>query len=92
MDLVPGDGAEVVASLPGPFDFVFFDADRVSAPEQLSLLVPKLNPDAMLLADNVLSHPVEFSDYLAAVQSLPNVDHLVVPIGKGLSVAYRGAS
>lgn len=92
VDLVPGDATEIVASLPGPFDFVFFDADRVSAPEQLSLLVPKLNPDVMLLADNVLSHPAEISGYLAAVQSLPNVDHLVIPIGKGLSVAYRGAS
>ncbi|CAA9448131.1 MAG: hypothetical protein AVDCRST_MAG28-1081 [uncultured Rubrobacteraceae bacterium] len=92
VDLVLGDATEVVASLPGPFDFVFFDADRVSAAEQLSLLVPKLNPDVMLLADNVLSHPAEISGYLAAVQSLLNVDHLVIPIGKGLSVAYRDAS
>ena len=92
VDLVSGDATEVVASLPGPFDFVFFDVDRVSAPEQLSLLVPKLTSDAMLLADNVLSHPAEISGYLTAVQSLPNVDHPVVPIGKGLSIAYRGAS
>jgi predicted O-methyltransferase YrrM len=32
VDLVCGDAAEVVANLPGPFDFVFFDADRRSAP------------------------------------------------------------
>ena len=32
VDLVCGDAAEVVANLPGPFDFVFFDADRCSAP------------------------------------------------------------
>src|ERR1700738_2744862 len=37
-----GDATEIVASLPGPFDCVFFDADRYSAPAQVSLLMPKL--------------------------------------------------
>ena len=32
VDLVCGDATQVVANLPGPFDFVFFDADRRSAP------------------------------------------------------------
>src|SRR6266702_3989524 len=40
VDLVCGDATEVVANLPGPFDFVFFDADRRSAPAQLALLMP----------------------------------------------------
>ena len=48
-------------------------------------------PDAVLPADNLLSQPGEISGYLAAVEALPGFDHLVVPIGKGLSVAYRGA-
>jgi predicted O-methyltransferase YrrM len=89
VDLVCGDATQVVANLPGPFDFVFFDADRRSAPAQLALLVPKLTPDALVLADNVLSHPDEIAGYLAAVEALPQFEHLVVPIGKGLSLAYR---
>jgi predicted O-methyltransferase YrrM len=89
VDLVCGDATEVVANLPGPFDFVFFDADRRSAPAQLALLVPKLTPDALVLADNVLSHPDEIAGYLAAVEALPHFEHLVLPIGKGLSLAYR---
>lgn len=89
VDLVCGDAAEVVANLPGPFDFVFFDADRRSAPAQLALLVPKLTPDALVLADNALSHPDEIAGYLAAVEALPHFEHMVVPIGKGLSLAYR---
>jgi hypothetical protein len=43
----------------------------------------------LLLADNVLSHPGEIAGYLAALEDLPDFDRLVVPIGKGLSVAYR---
>ena len=87
--LVRGDATEVVAGLGGPFDCVFFDADRVSAPEQLRLLLPRLTPDALLLADNVHSHPAEVAGYLAALEELPEFERLVVPIGKGLSVAHR---
>ena len=88
VDLRCGDATEVVATLPGPFDFVFFDADRKSAPDQLTLLLPKLAPVALILADNVLSHPAEIADYLAVVQSLKRLQHVVVPVGKGLSIAF----
>jgi predicted O-methyltransferase YrrM len=92
VDLLCGDATEIVASLPGPFDCVFFDADRLTAPTQLALLVPKLASDALLLADNVLSHPDEIAGYLAALEGLPQFDRVIVPIGKGLSVAYRWAT
>jgi predicted O-methyltransferase YrrM len=89
VDLIHGDATQVVAALAGPFDCVFFDADRLSAPSQLALLVPKLTAAVFLLADNALSHPQESAAYLAAVQALPQFEHLVIPIGKGLSIAYR---
>ncbi|MDQ4106848.1 MAG: class I SAM-dependent methyltransferase [Actinomycetota bacterium] len=92
VDLRLGDATAVVEDLPGPFDLVFFDADRVSAPAQLELLVPKLAPDVMVLADNVLSHPKEVAGYLEALEGLPGFDHIVVPVGKGLRVAYRGTT
>jgi predicted O-methyltransferase YrrM len=90
VDLKLGDAPEVVGDLPGPFDLVFFAADRVSAPSQLDLLVPKLAPEVMVLADNVLSHPEEVAGYLEALEGLTGFDRLVVPVGKGLSIAYRG--
>lgn len=92
VDLRCGDATAVVRTLDGPCDCVFFDADRRSAPEQLALLLPKLAPDVLLLADNALSHPEEIAGYLAAVTALPGVEHLVVPVGKGLSVAYRSGT
>ncbi|HEY6540514.1 MAG TPA: class I SAM-dependent methyltransferase [Ktedonobacteraceae bacterium] len=91
VDLRCGDATEIVAGLSGPFDCVFFDADRYSAPAQLSLLMPKLLPDVLLLADNVLSHPTEIAAYLRALEALSGFDRVVVPVGKGLSIAYRSA-
>jgi len=88
-ELLLGNATEIVAGLEGPFDVVFFDADRFSAPEQLALLVPKLSPKALLLADNALSHPDEIAGYLAAIRALADFKHEVIPVGKGLSVASR---
>jgi predicted O-methyltransferase YrrM len=89
VELQCGDATEIVAGLPGPFDCVFFDADRYSAPAQLSLLMPKLAQDVFLLADNVLSHPTEIAGYLRVLETLPQFDRIIVPMGKGLSIAYR---
>jgi predicted O-methyltransferase YrrM len=84
-----GQATPIVAQLPGPFDAVFFDADRVTAPEQLALLLPKLEPDVLLLADNVLSHPHEIDAYRDAVSRLPGFVTATVQVGKGLHVAHR---
>ena len=91
VDLQCGDATELVATLPGPFDFVIFDADRKSAPEQLKILVPKLESRALVLADNALSHPAEIAEYIKMVESLHEFQHAVVPIGKGLSVGFYSA-
>jgi predicted O-methyltransferase YrrM len=86
VELRLGDAAQVIQTLPGPFDFVFFDADRISASAQLSLILPKLDRPALILADNALSHPDQIAGYLATIRSL-NLQHALIPAGKGLSVA-----
>jgi predicted O-methyltransferase YrrM len=90
VELHCGDATAIVKTLPGPFDAIFFDADRLSAPAQLHELLPKLSPAALIFADNALSHPEEIAPYLQAVAALPDFDHMILPIGKGLSVAWRG--
>lgn len=91
VDLRLGEATAIVGELAGPFDFVFFDGDRISAPQQVRRLVPKLAPAVLMLADNALSHPAEIGGYLSEVASLEGFEQMVVPVGKGLSLAYRGA-
>jgi predicted O-methyltransferase YrrM len=90
VELRTGDAAEIVRELPGPFDLVFLDADRRKFPEILEIVRPKLAPRALVIADNVLSHPEEIAEYLALISSLADFQHTIVPVGKGLSIAYRG--
>jgi predicted O-methyltransferase YrrM len=86
-----GQATPLVDGLDGPFDCVFFDADRVSAPEQFALLLPKLTADALLFADNALSHPVEIAGYLQSVERSGQFHTTLLPVGKGLHVAVRTA-
>jgi predicted O-methyltransferase YrrM len=90
VELRTGDATEIVRQLAGPFDLVFLDADRWKFPEQIQILLPKLASEALVIADNVLSHPEEIAGYLKIVSSLEDFQHTTVPVGKGLSIAYRG--
>lgn len=88
VDLRLGDATEIAARLTGPFDCLFFDADRISAPKQLELLLPKLALPGLLLADNAISHPDQIAGYLARIEEIQRISHTIIPVGKGLSVAY----
>jgi len=90
VDLRTGDAAEIVRTLAGPFDLVFLDADRRKFRDLLQLLLPKLAPKILAVADNVHSHPEEIAEYLKSISSLADFQHTIVPVGKGLSIAYRG--
>ena len=91
VDLRVGEATEIVAQLDGAFDLVLFDADRITAPEQLRILLPRLTPSALVLADNALSHPDEIAAYLAEIGSIPEFEHTIISVGKGLSIAFRKA-
>jgi predicted O-methyltransferase YrrM len=90
VELRTGDAAEILRQLAGPFDLVFLDADRRSFPEQFQILLPKLTQKVLVVADNVLSHPEEIADYLKLISSLSDFQHTIVPVGKGLNIAFRG--
>lgn len=90
VELWTGDVLEIVRQLAGPFDLLFLDADRTKFPQVLHAVLPKLTPRALVIADNVLSHPEEIAEYLKSITSLADFQHATIPVGKGLSIAFRG--
>jgi predicted O-methyltransferase YrrM len=89
VDVVEGPAAETLATLPGPFDLVFLDADRPSYLTYLELVVPRLRAGGLLVADNVTSHASELTDYLRRVKSHPQLFTVTVPIGNGEEIALK---
>jgi predicted O-methyltransferase YrrM len=90
VELRTGDATEIVRELAGPLDLIFLDADRRKFPELVQILLPKLAAKVLVVADNVLSHPEEIAEYLKLIASLADFQHTTVPVGKGLSIAFRG--
>ena len=89
VDIIEGRAADILSALPGPFDVVFLDADRPSYLVYLELVVPKLRPGGMLIADNATSHAPELQDYLRRVKSHPQLFAVTVPIGNGEEIALK---
>ena len=49
-----GPALDTIASLDGPYDMVFIDADKTGYPDYYEACVPKLAPDGLIVADNTL--------------------------------------
>jgi caffeoyl-CoA O-methyltransferase len=103
IDLRIGDGAESLAAMPEEptFDLAFIDADKTGYPEYLDLVVPRLNPGGILVADNTLRHgaiadPAETSESIEAVRRFNDaisaderLDAQLLPLFDGLTVAVK---
>lgn len=64
--------------------FCFLDAEKELYQDCYDLVVPRLVPGGLLLADNFLSHQQVLAPVLQRAQDDARVDALVVPVGKGL--------
>jgi caffeoyl-CoA O-methyltransferase len=54
IDYRVGPGIETLATLDGPFDLAFIDADKESYVDYYEAILPKLAPDGVIGADNTL--------------------------------------
>ena len=95
-----GAGLDVLATLPGPYDVAFIDADKATYPEYVRQSLEKLRPGGVLIADNAirrgriaqpggdadLDGTRGMHDLLAADSSLVAT---TVPVGDGLAIAVK---
>ncbi len=49
-----GPALDTLATLDGPFDLVFVDADKTGYPDYIEAVLPKLAPRGVIVADNTL--------------------------------------
>lgn len=88
-----GDAHEIVRALPGPFDFVFSDADKGWYINYLKDLVPKLEIGGCFAAHNVADRAWGYNrDFLEYARSLPYLETTVFTRGAGMSLSYKRAN
>lgn len=92
------DAHRLVIELPGPFDFVFIDADKEWYPNYARAIVPKIEPGGCLTAHNVEDPGPGASgryedgtgNYFRYMQSLPDFETRIHPQSRyGVAVSYK---
>jgi len=69
------------------FDVVFLDAEKEDYEALFALARDKVEPAALFVADNVLSHPNPLARYSAARQADPRLESVTVPLDRGLELS-----
>ena len=54
IEVVTGPAIDTIATLDGPFDLVFIDADKATYPDYFEAVLPKLSARGLIVADNTL--------------------------------------
>lgn len=102
--LLEGDATPLAAGLNGPWDFVFLDGPKGQYSRQLSLLMPKLSPEALIIADNVRYHGMvaikgtiphkhrtivmRLREYIRMVTEDPRFQTKIYDEGDGMAVSH----
>ncbi len=87
-----GDAHEIVPALPGPFDFVFSDADKEWYVNYLKAVLPKLTVGGCFTSHNVSGwrgNRGADGEYLQYVRSLPYMETTLFTGGGGMSISYK---
>lgn len=100
--LIIGDALEIIPNMPQTFDFIFLDADKINYPKYLDILWNKLNPNGLLIADNVLWYgkvagEIDTKDkdtqainlFNKLVTELPDSECVMLPLRDGLTIVKK---
>jgi len=74
VSVIVGPALETLATLSGPFDLVFLDADKQRNAEYLSWAVRLGRPGTLIVADNVIRGGAVLRDFFERLADEPRVD------------------
>jgi caffeoyl-CoA O-methyltransferase len=86
-ELLEGDAFETLLAIDDVFDVVFIDAEKDQYEPLFDLARPKVEPGALFVADNVLSHEETLGAYSQARQADPTLESVTVPLDRGLELS-----
>src|SRR5918994_1074357 len=86
-ELIEGDAFQSLLAIDDVFDVVFIDAEKEDYEALFDLARPKVEPGAVFVADNVLSHAEPLADYSRHRQADPTLVSVTVPLDRGLELS-----
>jgi predicted O-methyltransferase YrrM len=86
-ELVAGDAFERLPQIDDVFDVVFLDAEKEQYETLFQDARTKLEPGAVVIADNVLSHEDTLGAYSQARQADPTLESVTLPLDRGLELS-----
>jgi predicted O-methyltransferase YrrM len=86
-ELIEGDAFETLPGVDDVFDVVFIDAEKDDYEALFDLARPKVEPGALFVADNVLSHAETLGDYSRGRQADPTLESVTLPLDRGLELS-----
>jgi predicted O-methyltransferase YrrM len=87
VELREGDAFETLPEINDVFDVVFIDAEKDDYERLFDLARDKVEPGALFVADNVLSHEDTLGAYSKARQADPTLESVTVPLDRGLELS-----
>lgn len=88
VDFKIGDAVEMIKQLPFGIDFVLVDLWKDLYVPCLEAFYPKLNPGAIIVADNITFPGGEdVQRYVNVIRSMPKISSVLLPVGSGLEVS-----
>jgi predicted O-methyltransferase YrrM len=86
-DLIEGDAFETLPPIDDVFDVIFLDAEKEQYERLFAEARGKLEPGAVVIADNVLSHQGTLGAYSQARQADPTLESVTLPLDRGLELS-----
>lgn len=88
IDFKVGDAVKMIGELQTNVDFVLVDLYKDLYVPCLEAFYPRLNPGAILVADNMISSTSPgIKEYEAAIRARPGINSVLLPVGSGLEVS-----
>jgi caffeoyl-CoA O-methyltransferase len=86
-ELIEGDAFKTLPAIEDVFDVVFLDAEKEQYEALFEHARTKLEPGALVVADNVLSHEDTLAAYSRARQADPTLESVTLPLDRGLELS-----
>src|ERR671925_753896 len=86
-DLIAGDAFETLPPIDDVFDVVFLDAEKEQYEHLFAIARWKLEPGAVVIADNVLSHQETLGAYSRGRQEDASLESVTLPLDRGLELS-----